>query len=92
MTTLNIVHDANFYLADGDLAVYSAVSQDDAATVTVFRVHKGILAFHSPVFRDMLALPTHPTGQEMHDGAPLVRVTDTAEELHALLAALYDPG
>ncbi|GJE95290.1 hypothetical protein PsYK624_114730 [Phanerochaete sordida] len=90
MTTSPVVRDAKFYLADGDLAICSALSLGDS--VTVFRVHKVVMAYHSPVFRSMLGLPPVPGTQEMYDDAPVVRVTDSAEELRALLDALYDPG
>ena len=90
MTTPAIVHDDKFYLADGDLLIRSEPPQ--GGSVTVFRVHKAMMAYNSPVFRDMLDLPGDPAGREMHDGAPVVWVTDTADEVQALLAALYDPG
>ena len=88
MTSPAIVHDTKFYLADGDLAIRSELSQDGSATV--FRVHKATMAYNSPVFHGMLGLPVHPAGEEVHDGVPVVQVTDTAEEMRALLAALYD--
>ena len=85
------LRDPDFYLPDGDFAICSAPSAQDSV-VTVFRVHKPVMAYNSPVFHDMLELPAYPTGQETHEGVPLVRVTDSAEEMRALLAALYDPG
>ena len=85
------IHDPDFYLPDGDLAICSAPSVQDGA-VAVFCVHKVVMAYNSPVFCGMLNLPAHPEGQETHEGVPVVRVTDSAEEIHALLAALYDPG
>lgn len=90
MTAPAIVHDARFYLVDGDLAICSGPSPDGQATV--FRIHKAVMAYNSPIFHGMLDMPGDPVGQEMHDGVPIVRVTDTADEVHALLAALYDPG
>ena len=81
------LHDPNFYLPDGDLAIYSAPSPQDG-TVTVFRVHKPLMAYNLPIFRGMLELPAHPTSQETHKGVPVVRVTDSAENMHAPLAAL----
>ncbi|GJE95312.1 hypothetical protein PsYK624_114960 [Phanerochaete sordida] len=90
MTTPNVLHDDKFYLADGDLAICSAASPEGATTV--FRVHKAYMTYNSPVFRDILGLPAGGDDQEMHDGVPVVRVTDSAEELHAFLDALYTPG
>ena len=85
------LHDPDFYLPDGDLAIYSAPSAQDGS-VTVFRVHKPVMAYNSPIFRGMFELPAHPTSQEMYEGVPVVRVTDSADGIHALLAALYDAG
>ncbi|GJE95291.1 hypothetical protein PsYK624_114740 [Phanerochaete sordida] len=90
MPFANIVHDDKLYLADGDLAICSAAADD--GTTTVFRVHKAVMAHNSPVFRGMFGLPAAPAAQDCYDGASLVRVTDTAEELRALLDALYNPG
>ncbi|KIP07176.1 hypothetical protein PHLGIDRAFT_46105, partial [Phlebiopsis gigantea 11061_1 CR5-6] len=83
------VQHPTFYLPLGDLIVQSAA--DAEGTSTLFRVSKSLLAFNSPVFADMFALPTTST-QDLYDGAPLVQVTDTAEELAALFSALYDPS
>lgn len=90
MTTPAIIHDSKFYLQDGDLAICSSSSQE--GPVTIFRIHKPVMLYNSPVFRSMFDLPVAPEGQEKHDGVPIVRVTDSAEELRALLNALYDPG
>ncbi|KIP07179.1 hypothetical protein PHLGIDRAFT_45454, partial [Phlebiopsis gigantea 11061_1 CR5-6] len=76
-----------FYLPFGDLIVQSAA--DAKGTSTLFRVNKSLLAFNSPVFADMFTLPNTST-QELYDGAPIVRVTDTAEDLTAVCSALYD--
>lgn len=59
--------------------------------ITLFRISKSILAFNSPVFADMLPLPDNAEVQEMYDGVPVVRVTDSAEEWQKLVAALYNP-
>ncbi|KIP07161.1 hypothetical protein PHLGIDRAFT_45532, partial [Phlebiopsis gigantea 11061_1 CR5-6] len=58
---------------------------------TLFRVNKGILGFNSPVFSGMFLLPEAST-QELYEGVLVVRVTDTTEELVALLTTLHNPG
>lgn len=88
MNTQAIAHDAKFYLADGDLAIFSAPSPD--GSTTVFCIHKVVMAYSSPVFRGMLDTPEGLAGQDMHGDVPVVSVTDSAEEMHALL--LYDFG
>ena len=88
-TTMAVIHHPEFYLADGDLVICS--SPEDDAYSTVFRVHKAVFAYNSPVFRDMFALPNNPSAQEMFEGVPLVRVIDSEEEFEQLIKALYNP-
>ncbi|KAJ7159993.1 hypothetical protein C8R43DRAFT_1064067 [Mycena crocata] len=55
---------------------------------SLFRIARDVLAIHSPVFRDMLALPL-PTDAEMMDGCPFVRLPDSAPDVTVFLKALY---
>ncbi|KAJ7155156.1 hypothetical protein C8R46DRAFT_1227109 [Mycena filopes] len=57
------------------------------AETTIFRVSRDFLAFHSPVFKDMLSLPP-PTGADLVDGCPFVLLPDTAEDVTVFLKAL----
>ncbi|KAJ7149696.1 hypothetical protein C8R46DRAFT_915824 [Mycena filopes] len=61
------------------------------AETTIFRVSRDLLAFHSPVFKDMLSLPP-PTSADMMDGCPFVLLPDTAEDVTAFLKALLHYG
>ena len=64
-----------------------------------FKVHRGQLARHSDVFRDMFALPplvtsTHGSQSrlaESYDGVVHVQMPDSAEELTSFLTMFYDP-
>lgn len=56
----------------------------------LFRVYDGILAQHSPIFRDMFSLPQPTTGPDQLDGVPVVHLHDDPEELSHFLRALYD--
>ncbi|GJE95294.1 hypothetical protein PsYK624_114770 [Phanerochaete sordida] len=85
-----ITHHAELYLSDGDLVIHS--NNGDGPAAVAFRVHKGLLAYNSPIFRDMLALPCRPDVQDGYDGAPLVRLSDEARELESALGALYNPS
>lgn len=76
---------------------------------TLFRVHKGILAKHSPVFEGMFTLPdpaestnaarsrvgfgydAHGHLNKEYEGAPVVELSDTMEQVEQLLGVLYDP-
>ena len=63
---------------------------DDGGTVTLvasgfaFRVYKGILATHSPVFADMFSLPQPPS-----EADAVVHLEDSAMELRHVLRALF---
>ncbi|KAI5119036.1 hypothetical protein M0805_001859 [Coniferiporia weirii] len=58
----------------------------------LFRVHKSLLLENSVVFRDMLNLGDAPSGvNEEHDGAPVVQMPDSAEEVEDLLKTFYRP-
>ncbi|KAJ7101452.1 hypothetical protein B0H15DRAFT_876493 [Mycena belliarum] len=61
------------------------------AETTIFRISREFLAVQSPIFRDMLSLPTHPDAETM-DGCPFVLLPDSAEDVTVFLKALlyYD--
>ncbi len=69
--------DEEFWYEDGTVIL---VARD-----VEFRVFKGILADHSPVFRDMFSLPQPP--EAAIAPCPVVHVTDTPEDLRHLLRA-----
>ncbi|KAJ7037817.1 hypothetical protein C8F04DRAFT_1091632 [Mycena alexandri] len=60
------------------------------AESTQFRVNRDILARHSSVFQDMFLLP-QPPNEETVDGCHIVHLSDSATDVHLLLAAFYDP-
>ncbi|KAJ7061820.1 hypothetical protein C8F01DRAFT_1138437 [Mycena amicta] len=81
--TENLVRCEDLWFSDCGLVI--------RAEKTVFRVSRDVMAFHSPIFRDMLALPT-PASAESFEGCPLVSLPDTAEDVTYFLKALihYD--
>ncbi|KAJ7611825.1 hypothetical protein FB45DRAFT_941110 [Roridomyces roridus] len=66
---------------DGNIVIQAENSQ--------FRVHRGILAARSPVFRDMLSFP-QPSDAELVEGCPLVCFHDSAVEVNVFLKAIFD--
>lgn len=83
-------HHSSLYLDDGNVCHTSGLP-DSPSPRPVFRVHKSLLARHSPVFRDMFALPTDVGGQvDRYECAPLVVIQDSTGDIEALLLALYD--
>ncbi|KAI0080998.1 hypothetical protein K474DRAFT_1657180 [Panus rudis PR-1116 ss-1] len=74
---------SDFWFSDGTLIL---ITRDG----TTFRVHKGVLAQNSEVFRDMFSLPAvEPSVDENIDGCPVVHVDDTAEQWVDVLTAFY---
>ena len=57
-----------------------------------FKVYGGILALHSAIFRDMLAIPKPAVldASETVDGCPAVRLEDRANDWEYVLAAIFE--
>lgn len=87
-------HDS-LYLADGNicLAAPQTIENGNIPQWLIFRVHQTVLSMHSPVFGDMLALQPavkdNMDTENFFEGVPLVRMPDSAEDLEAMLKALY---
>ncbi|KLO16679.1 hypothetical protein SCHPADRAFT_847866 [Schizopora paradoxa] len=85
-----------------DILWFSDGSVVLAADEYLFKVHKGVLSLHSPVFKDMFELPDIMDGsveggigtgedQEMYEGLPLVTLAgDKGEDVVHLLRRVYD--
>lgn len=66
---------------------------DDGNTVlqaenTQFKVHRGVLSKHSPIFADLFRVP-QPTNEPTVDGCPVVQLPDSADDVTHILAVLY---
>lgn len=83
-------HDA-LYFKDGDLVI-AAYPRGNKTATTIFRVHTPLLKQHSVVFADMCAFHGGGEGQETYASAPLVELSDAAEDVTKFLYALYNPG
>ncbi|KAJ3546706.1 hypothetical protein NM688_g5487 [Phlebia brevispora] len=86
--TRPLTRHPSLYLKDGDVAI---TAQHSDGSLHVYRIDKAFLSRFSPVFADMFAMP-NPSTVETYDGAPVVHLTDRAEDVEAFLAALYDPS
>lgn len=81
--------DAEFWYSDGNIIL---VARD-----VEFRVFKGILAEHSPVFRDMFSLPqppptASPGASAEDDTCPVVYLSDSPEDLRHVLRVYMPKG
>ncbi|KAI9069835.1 hypothetical protein FKP32DRAFT_1671049 [Trametes sanguinea] len=78
----SITRSADVWMQDGNIVLI-------ADKKVAFRVHRGILARHSPVFSDALEIP-QPEDVESYDGCPVLGISDLPADVSCLLQALYD--
>ena len=78
----------DLWFQDGNL-VLSAVNAAKTRTF-LFRIHRSSVAGRSVAFDSMLGIPQGEQ-MEMYEGSPLVRLADDAEDVEALLRAIYNP-
>lgn len=83
-------HHDSLYLEDGNVCLVSGLSDSPLSPRTLFRVHKSLLARHSPVFKDMFAFPADAANQDQYEGLPLVVMQDSTNDIEVFLLALYD--
>ncbi|KAJ7753185.1 hypothetical protein B0H16DRAFT_1544754 [Mycena metata] len=77
--TANLTHAEGLWFEDCGLIIQ--------AETTLFRISRDFLAMRSPVFADMLSMPT-PKDAEMIEGCPFVRLPDAAQDITYFLKAL----
>ncbi|KAJ6509160.1 hypothetical protein C8R47DRAFT_1004104 [Mycena vitilis] len=70
------------WFEDGNIVIQAGNSK--------YRVYRGVLAAHSPVFADMISLP-QPADSEVVEGCPFVRLPDPDVEDTVLLKAVFLP-
>lgn len=86
---------SSLYFPHGDIILEAKPGSSNPSSPSIlFRVHRWLLAHHSPVFRDMFSMPYPRTEakDDIYDGAPVVEMTDDAQDLESLLCILYDPS
>ncbi len=77
--------DEEFCCSDGNITLVAGDVE--------FRVYKGILSEHSPVFRDMFSLPqppvaaSSPSSSDDDSTCPVVHLSDSSEDLRHVLRA-----
>ena len=90
--------------AESEFPLYSDFAKDPSlwfddgnvilvAEESLFRVHRGVLSRHSPVFKDMFAVPqpaADALASDTVDGCPTVNVSDSTHDLKQLLLVIYD--
>lgn len=84
--TMDDINHPSLWLDEGNIILRA---RSDNQQVIRFCVHR-FLAHHSPIFRDMFALPA-PSDAETLGGLPVVDLQDKAEDVEVFLKALYTP-
>ena len=74
----------SLYFSDGNFVLTTIGSTGEHV---LFWVHQSILVKNSPVFKHMLS--SLGDANETYDGVPLVRLSDSREDLESLLGILY---
>ena len=77
-----LARDEEFWYDDGSIVL--------VASSIAFKVYKGPLVDHSPIFRDMLSLPqpAAPPLPSSNVSPPIIRLPDSAVDLRHLLRVL----
>ncbi|EIW77531.1 hypothetical protein CONPUDRAFT_75394 [Coniophora puteana RWD-64-598 SS2] len=82
--------DHSLYFFDGNIVIAAAIPDEECL---LFRVHKSVLAMHSPIFAIMFTLPAPPTEStdpdSIFEGVPLLRMYDEANDVRDLLRFFY---
>ncbi|KZP23447.1 hypothetical protein FIBSPDRAFT_1042898 [Athelia psychrophila] len=83
--TLTPITRSEVWFEDGNVVLQAERKQ--------FKIHRGMLARTSSVFRDMFTLPQPPISQEdTVEGCIVVQLSDSAEDLEIVLQALIERG
>ena len=78
----HLERDKEFWYKDGTIILMAGDFE--------FRVYRGPLERHSPVFRDMLSMPQPPESgnKDKENGCPVIPLSDSPQELRHLLRAV----
>ena len=71
---------------DGNIVLVTSTDDDSIA----FKIHRGVLARHSEVFRSMFEVAEPPPDTESLERCPVVYMHDVPVELSIIIKALYD--
>lgn len=80
----SIVPHPTLHFDDGNTLLISSSDPPMA-----FKVHRSILALNCTVFSDMFALP-QPMDAETIDGCPVVRLSETSDDLGYFFSTMFD--
>ncbi|KAF7791802.1 hypothetical protein EIP86_002826 [Pleurotus ostreatoroseus] len=87
---MSLQRHPSLYLDDGDIVLAAPSTSPAKRQTMLFRVDKVYLARNSPIFKDMFSFSPGQEAQDTYDGVPRVNLTDSAEDLESLLAAMYN--
>ncbi|KAF7326826.1 BTB domain-containing protein [Mycena sanguinolenta] len=79
----DVLRDNDYYYPAGDTIIQ--------VENTLFKIHKFLLAHHSPVFATMFALPVESDPEGAVDDLPIVLEGETAANFRAVVKYIYAP-
>ncbi|KAI0628903.1 hypothetical protein C8Q77DRAFT_1067069 [Trametes polyzona] len=79
--TTSLKRNENIWFATGNIIII-------ADNRVAYRVHRGILAMRSEVFRDMFEMPPPPECEEL-DGCPVVHLSEAPRDIEPLLQVIF---
>ncbi|TFY75796.1 hypothetical protein EWM64_g8216 [Hericium alpestre] len=80
----------DLWFDDGNIVLLIDSNPETEDGFIAFKVHRGVLARHSEVFRSLFEMPQPANEAEMLDNCQVVRMYDLPIELSNLIKALYD--
>ena len=84
--------DGNLILrTQGNTGETGASLEESEPKIVLYRVHKSLLALHSPIFRSMFDASSPSAGDDTYDGVPVVDMPDKAYDVQLLLDGIYAP-
>lgn len=74
------------WFEDGNIILITSVGD----TTIAYKIHRGVLARHSEVFRSMFEIAEPPPRSDGLEQCPIVYMHDIPSELSNIIKALYD--
>ncbi|KAI0055885.1 hypothetical protein BV25DRAFT_1719063 [Artomyces pyxidatus] len=88
------VKNTDLWLKDGTIIIRTVCKQETTTQVTLYKVHKFVLALHCSVFAALFSAGPQDAfqlGSEQYENLPIMELTDVPDDVNSFLKALYFP-